>query len=760
MYNVVVPRAGVRGGAARMTMSAVASIAFVLGISVVRAQAPSVPKAARDTLRNHALLRAARVTEPIRLDATLGEPAWGAADSIVDLRQREPSEGAAASERTVVKVLRDAQNIYIGVRAYDRDMPAVRASQLRRDADLSSDDNITILIDSYRDRRSAFLFRTNPNGAMWDAQLVGLDNLNENWNGIWNVATRRDSVSWTVEFVIPIRTLRFKPRNDAIGLNVRRFIRRKNEEDLWQSWGRAQGIDNLVNTGNVLGFGDISLARPIELRPYVLARAVAPSYDASGARLAPGATDAKAGLDAKIGLSSTLTTDLTLNTDFAQVEADQQVINLTRFPTFFPEKREFFLESSGLFDIGTPERVQLFYSRRIGLDSTGVPVPIVAGARMYGKEGPWALGLLGVRTGGAEQANDIAVRIGHDILDRSTMAIMIVDHTASRTADRGAGVDLDFPLVVHGHNVEPHVWLMGTHTNSVDGTPLAWRVSTDYPNDLFDNFVSLYRIDHGFSPTMGFVRRTGIWETTGHIDYQPRPRVFGIRRLDLTLIPSWDIIADRGTGDLTRPSTWQTANFEWHVFGGDLQSGDTFEFNIVRDLDAPTSAFDIFRDVTVAPGRYWWTSANVQYATNAGRPLSVSSVVSTGQFYDGHATTAELEATYRGGGHLIFIAGYSVTAARVSEGPFTATQVNSHIEYAFSTRADFLAFVQYQNEERRADFNLRYHWIPKIGDDVFLVWNSGLTTEPDAPWRFPSRRAFSHPLNGAFIVKAVHRFSR
>lgn len=378
--------------------------------------------------------RVSRTTEPVTLDGSLAEAAWLGADSIVDFRQREPLEGAPASERTVVKVLRGAEHIYVAVRAYDRDMSAVRASQLRRDADLSSDDNVTVLIDSYRDRRGAFLFRTNPNGVMWDAQLAGLDNVNENWNGIWDVATRRDSVSWTAEFAIPIRTLRFNPRNDVIGLNVRRLIRRKNEEDLWQSWGRAQGINNLLNTGDAIGFGDVAQDRPIELRPYVLARAISPSYDITGARLATGSADGKAGLDAKIGVSPTLTADLTLNTDFAQVEADQQVINLTRFPTFFPEKREFFLESSGLFDIGTSGRTQLFYSRRIGLDSTGAPVPILAGARMYGKQGPWAIGLLDVRTGGAENANDVAVRVARDVLDRSTIAAMLVDRSASRIA--------------------------------------------------------------------------------------------------------------------------------------------------------------------------------------------------------------------------------------------------------------------------------------------------------------------------------------
>lgn len=187
--------------------------------------------------------RVSRASQPIRLDARFLEPVWRAVDSIVDFRQREPLEGAPATERTVVKVIRDADLIYVAVRAYDSNTRGVRSSQLRRDSDLSSDDNITVLIDSYRDRRGAFLFRTNPNGAMWDAQLVGLDNVNENWNGIWDVATRRDSVSWSAEFTIPLRTLRFNPGNDIIGLNIRRVIRRKNEEDLWRSWGRAQGVD-------------------------------------------------------------------------------------------------------------------------------------------------------------------------------------------------------------------------------------------------------------------------------------------------------------------------------------------------------------------------------------------------------------------------------------------------------------------------------------------------------------------------------------
>ena len=492
----------------------------------------------------------------------------------------------------------------------------------------------------------------------------------------------------------------------------------------------------------------------------MLGRLVAPSYDATGARISPSDKAAKLGIDAKLAVSPTLTSDLTVNTDFAQVEADQQVINLTRFPTFFPEKREFFLESSGLFNIGTPQRTQLFYSRRIGLDSTGAPVPISVGARVYGKAGAWGVGLLDARTGGGESANDIVVRLGRDLLERSTIVAMLVDRSRPGTkSESGAGVDLDFPLVVSGYNVEPHFWMMGTRTNLASGTPLAWRISTDFPNDLVDTFISLYSIDSGFNPTMGFVRRTGIWETTGHIDLQPRPHVLGIRQLDLTPIPSWDIITDRGQS-LTHPSTWQTADFEWHALAGELQSGDRFELNVRRELDAPTDAFEIFRGTVIAPGRYWWTSGDIQYQTSSGRPLSGEAIISRGRFYDGHSTTAELGATFRGGGHVIVGTTYSVTRARLAAGKFTAVEATGRLEYTFNTRTGFLGFVQFNNESQRADFNLRFHWIPQIGDDVYAVWNSGYTTDPSVPNRFPSRRVLSRPLNGAFILKGVHRISR
>ncbi|PYP37808.1 MAG: hypothetical protein DMD48_10800, partial [Gemmatimonadetes bacterium] len=693
-------------------------------------------------------LRVRTATGRLRLDGRLDEPDWMRADSLTDFRQREPRMGEPATERTVVRVLRDAGALYVGIRAYDGAPRRIRATQLRRDASLSSDDNVQFIIDSFHDRRGAFVFGTNPNGARWDAQLADLDNLNENWNGIWDVAVSRDATGWAAEFRIPFRTLRFRNATDVrFGFNVRRFIRRKNEQDLWRSWGRTEGLYQLLRAGELSDIGDVGRARDVELYPYVLSRAIEPAHDSVGARAADGFVGAKAGLDAKLAVSPTLTADVTAGTDFAQVEADQQVINLTRFPFFFPEKRQFFLESSGQFDFGTAERAQVFYSRRIGLDSTGSAVPIVAGGRLYGRAGPWRIGVLDAQTGG-ERANNAVVRMQHDLLARSYVGIIGTLRTAAGSGPAAtAGFDMDFPLIVHGQNLEPKFWIAGSRTPGVSGVPLAWRLSADNPNDLFDNFISLYRIDAGFDPALGFVRRTGIWETTGHVDFMPRPHALGIRQLDFTVpIPSWDIIAD-ASGSLGRTGDWQTAWFEWRVFGGDRDNGDHFEINYQRQFDAPRDTFEMFRGVSVPPGRYWWSRYELQYETSAAHPLSIGAFVNWGPFYGGRSADLELQGTWRGGGHAIVGVNLTRTAARLPARGFTALQTSSRLEYDFNPRTSLLGFVQYTNEDQRVDFNIRFHWIPVIGDDVFIVWNSGYSTNPATRYRFPATSSLTRQLN-------------
>ena len=710
----------------------------------------------------HDIVTVAAARGPMRLDALLADSIWRTADSITDFRQREPLEGALATQHTVVRIARDSIALYVAVRADDEEPSKIRATQLRRDADLTADDNVTIIIDSFHDRRSAFEFRTNPLGAMWDAQLSSWDNENADWNGIWEVAVARDARGWSALFRIPFRTLRFRAGSGTtFGFNVRRFVRRNNEEDLWRSFGRTQGFTQLQYAGELTGFGQLDRRRDVDLRPYVLGRANQSSHDSVGNQLSPTGVNGKIGGDAKIAVTSTLTADLTVNTDFAQVEVDKQVINLTRFPTFFPEKREFFLESSGIFDFGTARHAQLFYSRRIGLTDRGTTVPILGGARVYGKAGPWSIGALDARTGGDDGANNAIVRVKHDLFDRSYIGAIAMQRSGPGVTDveRAGGLDIDLPLVVHRQNLEPKVWIAATHVpDSASGVPLAWRLSADYPNDLFDSFISLYRIDRGFTPMLGFVQRTGIWETTGHVDFMPRPHVPGVRQLDFEFIPTWDIIADE-RGSLVNVRDWQTARFDWIPLGLTLQSGDQFALHVQRLMDAPSEPFSIFRSTIIYSGRYWWTRGEAQYTMAAGRSLSASALVSWGGFYDGHDTEEDLSATWRSSGHIVLGANLTRSQVELSAGHFTAIETGARAEYAFSTKADVLAFVQFDNETDRVDFDFRFHWIPVIGDDVFVVWNSGYTTEPGARFRFPDREVLAHPLAGALTVKYVHRIA-
>ena len=683
---------------------------------------------------------------------------WATADSITELRQRDPAEGAPASERTTVKVLRDHDALYVKIRAWDSDAARIRSMQLRRDADLSSDDNVTILIDSFHDRRGGFLFQTNPHGAQWDAQITEGDNVNQDWNGIWTVTTVRDSAGWTATFRIPFRTLRFAAgETAAFGFNIRRFIRRKNEEDLWTGWKHTEGLYQLASEGELSGLGGASRARDIAILPYVLGDAFQAPHDSVGNRIGGAGVAGKVGVDAKLAVTGTMTADLTVNTDFAQVEVDSQVINLTRFPTFFPEKRTFFLESSGIFDFGSSERALLFYSRRIGLTDSGAFVPILAGARLTGKAGPWTVGVMDTRTGGADDANDAVVRIKHDLFDRSYLGAILTERSGSSVhgSDVAAGLDADFPLKIGEQNIEPQLWVAGTQTPDTAGTRVAWRLGTDFPNDLFDNFVSIARYDSGFAPTLGFIRRTDVWETNGHIDFMPRPHILGIRQFEFE-IPSWDIYANHN-GSLANARDWQNALIEWHPVGGTLDNGDVFHFQVQRLMDAPPDTFTVFRGVTIHAGTYWWTQVGAQYETSLGRPVSGFAFVSTGTFYNGHSTESDAGLTWRSRGHLMLGAGLTRTEVWLPVGHFVAVQGTSRMEYAFSTRADFLGFAQYDDALNRTDFDLRFHWIPVIGDDIFVVWNSGYTVDPLSRFRFPDRQVIARPLTATLTIKYVHR---
>ncbi len=693
-----------------------------------------------------AVLEARRTPARIRLDGVPDEPAWQGADSVAAFRQQEPAEGAPGSERTVLRVLAGTDGLYLAFWCFDSEPAAVRRTQLRRDFDTDADDFVAFLLDPQGDRRSGVWFAVNPNGARLDGEVLGLEDTNDDWNGVWDARARITADGWTAEIVIPWQALRYPLGGTRWGFNAGRVIRRRNEDILWRAWLRQQGLFYQEGQGVLVVPADLPRRRPFEGRPYLSAevdgheRTFLPS-GADSVTLRGGA-EAKAGFDGKLAVAPRLNLDVTINTDFAQVEADQQVVNLSRFPLFFPEKREFFLESSGVFDFGNGGATQLFHSRRIGLSPSGAPIPIAGGLRLTGRAGPERIGLLAARTGGGEDALDVVGRVKHDIFSRGYVGAMGTAQGGPgvRGTRLAGGVDFEVPTTVREQNLRIGGWGMWSRDSAGAGTPGAWHVFADYPNDWSDNFLALTRVDAGFDPSLGFVSQDGIWNLDTGWRFFPRPHRWGIRRFIIDAFSAevyW-----RTAGGLDH------AQYNLSPFGVEFESGDEIQLEFYHLEDVPVDSFDV-AGIPVPPGRYGYNRAELELSTTDSRIVSADFEVSVGRFYGGDAVRGEYGTEVRLAPHVIAGVEGTVDWGRLPAGRFTAHAHRLRFDYASSPRLNSTLFLQWDSESDRLAVNARLHWIPRPGVDAYLVWNSAWPTGLDGgvPWRRPLRSG----LAGKFV---------
>lgn len=687
----------------------------------------------------------------VRLDGKLDEPDWALADSITDFKTKEPTEGGTPSERTVVRLLATPAGLVIGWWNYDHDVANRFRSQLRRDAELRSDDYVSMVIDGLSDKRSAFYFRTNSNGALWDGEHVNFESGNEEWDGIWDARTAVQADAWTAEMFIPWATLRYPKDVSTMGMNFRRFLPRTNEEVLWRAWKRGQGYRFLEEEGAVVGFPALPKRARAELRPFVLGEGTLRerSFDANGLETL-GADPSRrfaTGLDVKVPVTSTLTADLTVLPDFAQAEVDRQVVNLSRFPLFFPEQRPFFTEGSAIFSFGRLRETQLFYSRRVGRGSTGVPTEIPFGARMQGRVGRNQIGLLAVRTGKGEDATDLVARIRHDVLGRGFVGAMgTLSDGADRTGAASGGLDFEFPFILPG---DDNLVVLGNAAYSRDSTGGAsgthYRLVVDYPNDHADIVARFDRIEAGYDPALGFVSQNGIERFAGQFTLTPRPKGTSIvRRWEFTLI-EYDVVRAIG-GEL------DNASFEVRPLGMQFQSGDRLEFNLQRKFDGPSQEFDITPTVILPAGDYWWNRLELQYSGSNLRWWTLGSSVSIGEFYEGHRTDLSATMRLRLQPHMEFSLDASRNDVRLPQGEFVVHTLRFRGDYAASPRLTATAFLQFDDQSDRAAVNARLRWTTSPGSDLYVVWNSTWPTGLDRgiPW--------DRPLRGGLVAKYVRFF--
>ncbi|MBX9928789.1 MAG: carbohydrate binding family 9 domain-containing protein [Gemmatimonadaceae bacterium] len=682
--------------------------------------------------------RLQRVTSALRLDGRFDDAAWATADSIIDFTQRDPREGTPASEGTVVKLVGTAEGLWVALRADDHDPLQIRRAQLRRDADLRSDDHFTLMLSPTNDKRTGFLFSVNANAALSDAEILNFESESREWDGVWDARALVTATGWQAELFIPWQTLRYRDGQALWGVNLRRFIRRKNEEVLWRGWRRTEGIRFLERQGEIDGFTDLPRRAIAEVRPYTAGTANVPvrSFRANGSDsiTARGARDGDLGMDVKLAPAPTLTLDLTVNPDFAQADVDRQIVNLTRFPLFFPEQRPFFTEGAGIFDFGRVRQTQLFYSRRIGLGADGTPIPIMGGARLTGRVGRQQVGALVVRTGGAEDATDAVVRVKRDVLGRGYVGAMATFRDApGKVATGSGGLDFNFPYIIKGQNLV----LLGNiaaNQDSIGGaTTTHSRFVIDYPNDNADIVLRVDRIDAGFDPALGFVQQDGVTRVAGQVELTPRPRRWGIRKLIFSPL-EWDYV-DRLEGGMSN------ATFGVQPIGFLFESDDRVEFKVEREYDAPLEPFEIFPGATLAPKTYGWNRAEISVSSSPARLVSTEASISAGEFYDGRSAATNGALRLRLQPHLLASAEWSATHVTRLGGGFEARLARLRVDYAFSPRLNTTLFGQWDNESERVALNARVRWTTSPGSDLFLVWNSlwpsGLAS--GVPWGRPQR---------------------
>ncbi len=722
------------------------------------------------------VVRATRLTQPLVIDGSLDEAIYRDVKPVSDFIQTVPNEGEPASERTEAWIAYDDQNFYLACRCYDSAPPEQwTANEYRRDTNqLRQNDMFGAMVDTFHDRRNGFNFYTNPLGARADQVVTNEGNPNADWNPVWFVRTGRFDGGWTVEMAIPFRSIRYvSGSNQDWGIQIRRAIRRKNE---WThltfvpaATGGVTSIFRASQAATLVGLELPPAAKNVELKPYGISKLTS---DLVRSPAIENNVDLTGGLDAKYGINANLTADLTVNTDFAQVEVDEQQVNLTRFPVVFPEKRDFFLEGRGTFEFArlsgqagfsgqtsiANNAPQVFFTRRIGLNN-GREVPIMAGARVSGTMGKTALGLMNMETGYESAAgldsdacappygactprtNFSVVRLRRDVLRRSNVGMIFTNRSnapAARDASQSYGVDGSFSFF---QNLSANGYYARSESNSLNGDEDSFQARTEYSGDRYGARLDYLDVGTNFFPEVGFVQRRGFGRTFVSGRFSPRMRRSKVVRRFL-----WEAASEyvRNRNDRV-----ESANNTAH-FLTEFQSSDQFVFDVNNQQELLVRPFNVARGVNIRPGNYHFNSMTTSYAFGQQRRASGTVALRVGDFYDGSLTSLTLS-----GARLAILKQFSVEPSvtfnrgRLPDGDFDTSQLRARFDYAFTPLRFLSALVQYSSNERTFSSNVRFRWEYRPGSEIFVVYTDERDTTTTG---YPGLR------NRALVVKVNRLF--
>ena len=662
-------------------------------------------------------LLAVRVEKPPVLDGILDEAVWESAPRTEPFRQKEPREGQNASESTYAKVVYTEDSLFVGIVCLDSSPAEVVATELRRDGNLSKDDSVWILIDSFHDHRNAFLFATNSLGTQYDALVIDEGKeTNEDWDEVWNVVSHQNEEGWSAEFEIPFKVLRLTEKGSEIGLEFQRVIRRKNEFVFWNSWERDFRFETVSRAGHLTGLEDIELAHRGRLKGYLVGGAGERGQEGWENRSDAGIDDFK------WRLTPTLTADLTLNTDFGEVEVDAQQANFTspRDQLFFPEKREFFQEGSGFFDFSArmnegqfATTFRAFYSRRIGLSEDNQRVPILGGGKLTGRAGPLSIGALNMQTmeeGEIGANNYSVVRLRHDLFSRSSIGGIFTNRSGDGGFNRTAGIDARLLLL---NNLTLEGFFMGSATPAVEEDQNAYHAKAYWRTDLWDVGAGHLTLQPNFNAEMGFVGRSGNRKSIGDIAYKPRPNISWLRQIELRAFYEY----------FTTPDNVVEQKVGHYPIRFLFESGDSFRIAPHTRFDRLTRPLRLAPGVEIPPGDYYGVSWSFTYTVDPSRALAgMVRYAYQGDYFGGTRSYWLFRPQWKPTPSLIVDLDYDFEDIQLPQGQFYSHTINLGIHYSLSTRLITSTVLQYNNTEEVKGVNFRLNYIYRPGDDLFIVY--------------------------------------
>ena len=663
-------------------------------------------------------ITALRVEQPPVIDGVMDDGAWQKAPVAGDFVQDEPGDGVPMTERTEFRVLYDARALYIGIWCYDSEPEKILARGMTRDDFPMEDDYIYIAIDTFLDRRNGYNFTINPNGLRYDALINNNSHSSSNWDAIWECKSQISNNGWFSEIAIPFDSIAFSPRNSTWGFNISRTIRRKNERGRWHSEGRHLRTSAMGNAGEIRGLEGLANVTKWEVLPYSIGKYQYKNDTGDENTLGD------IGGDISYRLAPNLSASLSVNTDFAETEIDHRQLNFTRFSIEYPEKRDFFLRDSGIFQFGTSSRRSRsqsstpFFSRRIGLTHGGHPVPINLATKITGRIGKYNIGMIGAmldKHNGIGSQNVFVTRISRNVLEQSSIGM--ISTLGDPNSDKDShmiGTDFNYRTTkfLTDKTLRASVYTMANFDDDTDWS-YAHGADISYPNDLIEAEVSIYQVDEEFKPKLGYTRRTGIRRFGSSFSYRPRPEnVDWLRKYHLSYRNSIYTALDNDI---------ESQQHSFYIPYLDFESGHNVYFKIEQEYDKPDHDFDVSGGGVVPAGEYWMTKYVLDFELRDAGLINGDFGYELGDWYHGEKQTAYFKIGFNPAKWLNTSLSYSFNHFELPDTEFDAQIASGNIRINFTPDMGWSHLIQYDDISESIGYNTRFFWEFKPGKKFYAV---------------------------------------